>query len=95
MAMVIMRLWDRPLVGIAAVRDLAHLLLRGTPVTLQLHVVVTSPTMIMSETRQDVVGAMIAAEAEDEETTIANAALHAVDAAHLLRQEPTVLVVNG
>jgi hypothetical protein len=51
--------------------------------------------MIMSATRQDVIGAMIAAEAEDEETTIASAALHVVDAAHLLRQEPMVLIANG
>jgi hypothetical protein len=95
MSMVIMRLWDRPLVDITVVRDLAHLLLHGMPVTLLLHVVETRQIMIMDETHQAVTGVMIAAEAEDEEMTIANAALPAVDVAHLLRQDPMVLLVNG
>jgi hypothetical protein len=45
--------------------------------------------MIMSETRRVVAGLTIAAEAEEEEMTIANAVLHAVDAAHLLLQDLT------
>jgi hypothetical protein len=90
MLMAIMRLWDRPLVeDIAVVRDLAHLLLHGTLVILLLHVVETSPIMILSEIRRVVAVLTIAAEAEDEEMTIASAALHDVDAAHLLLQDPT------
>jgi hypothetical protein len=65
------------------------------PVTLQLHVVVMSQTMIMIEIRRDAAVVTIAAEAEDEETTIVNAVLPAVDAARLPRQGPTVLAVNG
>jgi hypothetical protein len=53
------------------------------PVTLQLHVVMTSQTMIMIEIHQDAAGVTIAAEAEEEETTTVNAVLLAVDAAYL------------
>jgi hypothetical protein len=93
--MVIMRLWDRPMVDITVVHDLAHLLLYGMPVTLLLHAVETRPTTIMDETRPAVAGVTIAAEAEEEEMTIANAVLPAVDVAHLLQQDPMVLLVNG
>jgi hypothetical protein len=51
--------------------------------------------MIMIEIPQAAAGVTIAAEAEDEEMTTANAVLLAVDAAHLLHQDPTVVVVNG
>jgi hypothetical protein len=94
--MVIMNLWDHhKTVTEAGVLAPDLLLVRGTLVIPQHHVVVRNQIMTMIEIRRDVIVVMIVDEDEAEGTSIANVVLHAVFEAPHPHQESMAPERNG